>query len=242
MPTAPTEGSTAPRVLQHLLSLWSRLRPTGWLAAFDMDGTLIFGDAGDLVYQNLLTQIPLPLAWDAYVRLLEQRGPITAYRRQMEALSGVPGHLIRSLSRALFPATGPGACPPTPLQSLLHQMAALGATCAMVSSSHQETVLAVRDHLFPEMATRIHALGVRFQGHAHILEPAPIGPGKAKLLQERFPGHHLMLAAGNSEGDLALLSTIHPQGLALWVDSDPFLFEEMSHRHPFPDRFIHWPL
>jgi phosphoserine phosphatase len=244
-------------LLKHqLLDLEERLNqtphpPTERTAAFDLDGTLLMGDIGDAVFAYLaLEDHRLALSWGDYQRLLRTHKS-KAYRATVEAMAGLT---VETVVRATSAVMSFGLeylhvhsdvvrIPrPRPLLSqfvaLLQQ---LHYTIFVISASNHISVQHVARQWFNIPSS--HAFGIQStlqDGRItpHLVEPVPIGPGKAALFKY-VAGPVVPLVTGtDSRLDIPLLQLTHPQGLSLWVGENQIDFNVVMQNAREGQRFF----
>lgn len=228
---------------RQLLDIEERLSrtpnpPTERIAAFDLDGTLLMGDIGDAVFAYLTVENHhLALSWGEYQRLLRSHKS-KAYRAVVEAMAGLQ---VEAVVRATSAVMNLGLeylhvhsdlvripRPRTLLSEFVALLQDLRYQVFVISASNHISVQHVSQQWFNIHPS--HTFGIRStlqEGRImpQLIEPVPIGPGKAELFKH-VAGSALPLITGtDSRLDLPLLQLTHPQGLSLWVGEDHVDFD-----------------
>ncbi len=225
--------SRLPPTLQHALA---HLGSDG-IAAFDLDGTLIEGDIGEAVFARLLLDGalgPQPAFNYAEYEKLKSQDEGQAYRRIVAAMAGCTERQIRKTTESLFRRSEewlevdgfrvPVPRPRPALQKLLQVLWARRYRCLILTASNQWSAEVVAWRFFgidqgDVLGVRTHVISGIPSGRLtdQILEPAPVGPGKAVLLQALLGEATLDLAAGNSPADGPMMSLVRPGGVVVWA-------------------------
>lgn len=207
------------------------------IAAFDLDGTLTDGDIGEAVFARLLLDGafgPHPDFDYAAYEKLKAHDEGQAYRQVVKAMAGCSPNRIRDTTervlcnenewleiegfRVLIPRPRPA------FQQLLHRLWVDRYRCLIVTASNAWSAEVVAWKFFG--IERENVFGVRTRVKSRILggrltdqivEPAPIGGGKAIILQALLGKTSLDLAAGNSFADGAMMSLVRSGGVVVWV-------------------------
>jgi HAD superfamily phosphoserine phosphatase-like hydrolase len=184
-------------------------------AAFDADGTLWAGDAGEDLQHALVSEGALAAATrDEYERLLRV-DMLAAYVHATRALAGLEEAWLRDRARRLVERDVADRVYPE-MRGLLTVLAARGVTPWVVSSSNRWVVEAGAATLGipPE---RVLAMAVEVEGGVltgRLVLPAVAREGKAEALRSALPSPPA-LCAGNSVNDLAMLRLATRQALVV---------------------------
>lgn len=203
------------------------------IAAFDLDGTLLMHDVGEAVLRLLIADGFLaPQAWDEYAALLA-RDRIAAYRRAVTLMQGLSPIVIEEATLdAIFEQYTPrrGYLPRhvrprvnTAMRSFVALLQDRGWDVIILSASNAISVRITASVLYGVSQHRAFGVDVEYDNNLltdRIVEPAPIGEGKAQVYRSVFGNQAPMLTAGDSLLDLPLLGLTDSVGLALWL-GDP---------------------
>jgi HAD superfamily phosphoserine phosphatase-like hydrolase len=201
------------------------------LAAFDLDGTLIRRDMGDAVLATLISKGRISVeAWWTYQQLLKDSRSkayewavaameglkvADVYLAAADVLRGSPEEKI-SLSDSVR-VDRPSVIPQ--MQALVMWLHSHDFEVYLVTATNFWAASVVGADFFGIPAERV--IGVeadldRGRLTSRITRPAPIGEGKAEAWKHRLGVRHPFIAAGDSAGDLSLLSLVSG-GLILWT-------------------------
>jgi phosphoserine phosphatase len=241
---------------QQVLDLEERIHlssnPTiGRIAAFDLDGTLLMGDIGDAVFAYLTFENQnLRLSWGEYQHLLRTHKS-KAYRAVVEAMAGLDVEIIIQATSAVMNSgkeylvhrSDAVRIPrPRPLLSqFVSLLQELHYQVFVISASNHISVQHIAQRWFNIPPS--HAFGIQGRVRegritSELIEPVPIGSGKAELFR-RVSGSAIPLITGtDSRLDLPLLQLTHPQGLSLWVGDDHIDFDVVTENARAGHRFF----
>jgi phosphoserine phosphatase len=218
------------------------------IAVFDLDGTLLAGDIGDVVFASLLLDgHRLGLTWSQYKSLLYTHKS-QAYRGVVQAMAGLDAETVlhataevmRSGKRHLTIQSDHVPVPrPRPavaeLVSFLHDR------------QYQVYVISASNHISVRLISRewfgipeTHSFGIQTRIHggkltSDLLEPVPIGAGKVSLFRLIAGNSIPLIMATDSRIDLPLVNYTHPLGVSFWIGDNHVDFKavlENSRTHP----------
>ena len=208
------------------------------IAVFDLDGTLLHGDIGDAVFAYLILQgHPVGLSWPDYQRLIRTHRS-KAYRAIVEAMAGMEVETVlqatstvMSLGMDYLMLRSDRVSIPKP-RPLLSQFVSL-----LREFQYQVFVISASNHISVQHVAQTwfdippsHAFGIQARIEAgrltpRLLEPVPIGAGKAELYRRVAGANIPLITATDSRIDVPLLKLTHPEGLSLWVGEDHLDFD-----------------
>jgi phosphoserine phosphatase len=221
------------------------------IAAFDLDGTLLIGDIGDAVFAYLvLKEHNLKLSWDEYQRLLRTHKS-KAYRAVVEAMGGLEIQTViqatsevMKLGREYFALGSDRVRSPRPrpllseFVSLLHEFR---YQVFVISASNHISVQYVAQTWFNIPPSHAYGIQGRIQAGritSELVEPVPVGSGKAELFKLVSGSKDPLITGTDSRLDLPLLRLTHPQGLSLWVGDDRIDFNAVRENARAGQRFF----
>lgn len=223
------------------------------IAAFDADGTLWDADAGETFFDWQIHNCGLPAlrgidAWARY-RELKTPDPRVGYVWLAQISAGFPLSQVREWAARCFQSL-----PPWPVfesqRRLIALLRELNFEIFVVTASVKWAVEPVAALLGID---RDHVIGIETEVHDGVVTdivkpPITWRDGKAVGLLARTGGARPILCAGNTYGDIALLSCATHVRLALSTQSEPGgLYDEETkllthastanwHIHPFRRR------
>jgi phosphoserine phosphatase len=203
------------------------------IAAFDLDNTLISGDIGDALFASLARNGRTPsLRWGEYEELLRTK-KTTAYRRVVAALDGLSvkevehqlGSILGASSRTIV-CDGVSVPVPRPrrfMKGLVQELQTSGWEVYVISASAQAAAESASGYFFGIPRERV--LGVRSvidRGRftRELVEPAPVGAGKADVYRASIGSERPLLVAGDSMLDLPMMDLASSVGICLWCGTE----------------------
>jgi phosphoserine phosphatase len=213
------------------------------IAVFDLDGTLLEGDIGEAVFAYLLHQgQQLGWTWEDYQRTLRTH-KARAYRAVVEAMAGMEVEAVREATRSVMslektnlalhssPVRTPK--PRTLFVELVSFLAHLQYRIYVISASNHISVQHIVGEWFDIPRSRAFGIETRIiNGRltSELIEPVPIGIGKADLYK-RFEGRNKpLITATDSRIDSPLLHLTHTEGLSIWVGENQLDFDVVMER------------
>ena len=203
------------------------------VAVFDLDNTLLEGDLGESVFAQLWKDgHALSLTWTAYQACLRV-DVLTGYQRVVTAMEGLPLHsLVKATHRVLSPASshieieGQRVTFPHPnprLLQLLKLLKHLDYRIIVITSSNEISARIAVSHWFDAFAPVVFGLRPRINDDivgGTLVEPLPLGEGKAEVYRQCVGSVRPLLTAGNSVHDVPFMRLTHEAGCSIWVGND----------------------
>lgn len=204
---------------------------------------------------------PIPLSWSQYRQLILAGKKKDAYKKMVTAMAGLPLNTLVSITReVLRPGFGPvpieGQSVPVPrvnppMQTLIRLLQEWHYQIYIISASNHPSVQITAETLFAIPGFRAFGIRSRIVERSlpgqkekirlltpDLLEPIPVDRGKAALYKKHIGSVPPLVTAGDSELDLPLLNLTHPQGLSIWVGSDPEKYRLIKIRSKNPATFF----
>ena len=221
------------------------------IAVFDLDGTLLIGDIGDAVFALLTSEHHTRnLSWREYQKLLRTHRS-KAYRAVVEAMAGQDVATVVQATSAvmnlkkehlLLHSDLVRTPRPRPLLSqFVSFLQELRYQVFVISASNHISVRHVAQQWFnipPSHAFGIQARIREGQISPELIEPVPIGAGKAEVFRHAAGAAVPLVTGTDSRLDLPLLQLTHPQGLSLWIGDDHIDFDVVREHTPAGQRFF----
>ena len=224
---------------------------TSRMAVLDLDGTLLIGDIGDAVFAFLLLEgHKLALNWREYQHLL-QTHKSKAYRAVVEAMAGLQVATILHATSAVMNLKkdhliigSDRVCRPQP-RLLLTQFVTLLQSfhyqVYVISASNHVSVQYVAQTWFnipPAFAFGIQAVVLEGRVTASLVNPVPVGPGKAELFRRLTASAAPLITGTDSPLDLPLIRMTHPEGFSLWVGDNSADYDSVKENAKPGQRFV----
>ncbi len=223
-------------------------------AVFDLDDTLLVGDIGDALFARLkdsevkksikVDGTKINLSWNEYRNLVSTGDYDKAYRDVVKAMSGIPVKAVRDMTRELIYndfryITIEDERVPIPyiypdMATLIQFLKALDYEIYVISASNAVSVQVIcREFLG---LTPANSIGIRsklnkFEDEDYIftnelIEPIPIGEGKASIYREISGDINPLIVGGNSLSDVPMMKLVDDEGMIFWVDGSEAAFNK----------------
>ena len=241
---------------RHVLSAEERVmksvdREVNRIAVLDLDGTLLMGDIGDAVFAFLLLEgYKLSLSWGEYQRLLRTHKS-RAYRAIVESMAGLDVETIERATSTVMNLTKDHlmidsylVCKPKPRPLLVEFVAFLHDfhyQVYVISASNHISVQYVAQtccNIPPSFAFGIQSEILNDRTTSNLINPIPVGPGKAELFKLVCASPNPLITATDSPLDLPLIRLTHPEGFSLWAGNDSIDYDSAKENARPGQRFI----
>jgi len=225
-------------------------------AVFDLDNTLLIGDIGDALFAQLkdaekkdsvkMDGSRINFSWTEYKNLIKTGKSEKAYRDVVKSMSGIPVKTVLAFTRELIfndfmyieienervpiPFVNPV------MEILVVFLKKLNYEIFVISASNAMSVKLISKEFFdiPEenaygIESRIRKIDRELSIFTNeLIEPAPVGEGKAQLYFKEKGDILPLIVVGDSRWDIPLLKTVHKNGISIWVGEDENIAKDIA--------------
>ncbi len=211
------------------------------IAVFDLDNTMLVGDIGDAVFAQLAFEgHPLSLTWSEYQRVLRSHRS-KAYADVVKAMAGTePAIVVRATELLLERGKKSIKFPLDLVQRPIPRPLFVEFISFLREQHYQIYVLSASNHISVQLVAErwfqippSHSFGIQARIRdgkltSDLIEPLPVGNGKALLFRHLVPLFSPIITATDSRIDLPLLRLTHPLGFSLWVGDNRSDFQTVT--------------